>query len=199
MTKKIEVEEVDRLSEFLDPILHHILSFLPFRQVVQTCVLSKRWEKIWHSSPDLEFDRTIFDHCLRLVSCEGFRSLELSGLCKLNVIKLIDNSDLQQVVIITPNVSLLSIVGPNRPLEIHHSFSKNLKRLSLSSIPVCNKWLHDQIFKLPELEYLKLHDYPLNSLKLSSPSLKTLLILECTYLVEISIVTPNLQLFDPCR
>jgi len=37
----------DRLSDLPDGVLLHILSSLDTKQVVQTCVLSKRWEHLW--------------------------------------------------------------------------------------------------------------------------------------------------------
>jgi hypothetical protein len=46
----------DRLSELPDCLLHSILSLLKARQVVQTCVLSRRWEQIWRSVPCLHID-----------------------------------------------------------------------------------------------------------------------------------------------
>ncbi|KAI3943187.1 hypothetical protein MKW92_007094 [Papaver armeniacum] len=45
----------DRLSDLHDPLLHHIFSFLPFKCVVATCILSKRWKDLWISSPVLNF------------------------------------------------------------------------------------------------------------------------------------------------
>uniref|UniRef100_K3YCX3 F-box domain-containing protein n=1 Tax=Setaria italica TaxID=4555 RepID=K3YCX3_SETIT len=36
----------DRLSSLPDCLLHHIMSFMKARQVVQTCVLSTRWEHL---------------------------------------------------------------------------------------------------------------------------------------------------------
>ncbi|KAK2662797.1 hypothetical protein Ddye_001371 [Dipteronia dyeriana] len=134
---------------------------------------------------------------LRLVSCQGFRSLQLFGLSKLNGITLIENSHLRRVVIKTPNISLLSIGGPTRPREIKLAFCRNLKKLILSRAFISDKWLHHQISKVPELEYLRLDKlYGLKSLKLSGPSLKMLLILGCKDLVEINIGSPNLQIFD---
>nr|GMC76943.1 F-box/LRR-repeat protein At2g42730-like isoform X1 [Ipomoea batatas] len=47
---------VDRISDLPIPILHHILSFLPTRDVVRTCVLSKHWHSTSSSFPILEFD-----------------------------------------------------------------------------------------------------------------------------------------------
>uniref|UniRef100_A0A0D9W320 F-box domain-containing protein n=1 Tax=Leersia perrieri TaxID=77586 RepID=A0A0D9W320_9ORYZ len=51
---------VDRLSELPDCLLHIILSFMKARQVVQTCVLSKRWEHLWRTVPCLDVDHEEF-------------------------------------------------------------------------------------------------------------------------------------------
>ncbi|OMO96558.1 hypothetical protein CCACVL1_04897 [Corchorus capsularis] len=52
------VVEKDRLSDLSDCILLHILSFLPdIRFCVRTTVLSKRWNNLWASLPDLFFDK----------------------------------------------------------------------------------------------------------------------------------------------
>ncbi|XP_026398336.1 F-box protein At4g09920-like [Papaver somniferum] len=48
-------EAEDRISGLPDEILHYILSFLEFKFVVRTCVLSKRWNYIWTSNPILKF------------------------------------------------------------------------------------------------------------------------------------------------
>ncbi|KAL8458867.1 hypothetical protein ACS0TY_036391 [Phlomoides rotata] len=45
----------DRLSELPQSLIHHILSFLPMRDVVSTTVLSKRWNKLWTTVPCLNF------------------------------------------------------------------------------------------------------------------------------------------------
>ncbi|KAF8700186.1 hypothetical protein HU200_034563 [Digitaria exilis] len=48
--------EPDRLSALPDCLLHVIMSSLKARQVVQTCVLSKRWRHLWGSVPCLDVD-----------------------------------------------------------------------------------------------------------------------------------------------
>ncbi|TVU14403.1 hypothetical protein EJB05_37868 [Eragrostis curvula] len=50
----------DRLSVLPDELLRHVLSFLPAQQVVQTTVLSKRWEDLWRSMPGINLDLTDF-------------------------------------------------------------------------------------------------------------------------------------------
>lgn len=51
----------DRLSSLPDCLIHHIMSFLKARQVVQTCVLSTRWRHLWRSVPCLDIDREEFE------------------------------------------------------------------------------------------------------------------------------------------
>ncbi|KAI3913205.1 hypothetical protein MKW98_007221 [Papaver atlanticum] len=52
--KLLKGEEEDRISELPDPLLGHILSFLPFKNIVATSVLAKRWRFIWNSVPILK-------------------------------------------------------------------------------------------------------------------------------------------------
>lgn len=46
----------DRISRLPDPILCHILSFLPARHAVATCILSSRWKFVWTWLSNLCFD-----------------------------------------------------------------------------------------------------------------------------------------------
>ncbi|XP_030493104.2 putative F-box/LRR-repeat protein At4g15060 [Cannabis sativa] len=53
--------EEDRISKLPDALILHILSFLLTKDVVPTCLLSKRWKFIWYSVPTLSFSyRTYF-------------------------------------------------------------------------------------------------------------------------------------------
>ncbi|CAM0148366.1 unnamed protein product [Urochloa decumbens] len=46
----------DRLSVLPDCLLREIMSHMKARQVVQTCVLSRRWRHLWRSMPCLDVD-----------------------------------------------------------------------------------------------------------------------------------------------
>ncbi|KAK1260903.1 F-box/LRR-repeat protein [Acorus gramineus] len=59
-TKKLMEEEIDKISGLSDPVLHHILSFLPTKYSVRTSILSSRWRHLWASVPTLRFDQKDF-------------------------------------------------------------------------------------------------------------------------------------------
>ncbi|XP_048131490.1 putative F-box protein At2g39415 [Rhodamnia argentea] len=49
-----EEEEIDHISHLPDAIIHHIFSFLPFKDLVKTSVLSKQWRSAWTSTPYID-------------------------------------------------------------------------------------------------------------------------------------------------
>ncbi|KAL5799344.1 hypothetical protein ACOSQ3_032397 [Xanthoceras sorbifolium] len=71
--KKIKISdemEMDRLSNLLDSITHHILSLMDAKYAVQTCILSKKWKFHWAhisyysfncstSSSDIDFQQFV--------------------------------------------------------------------------------------------------------------------------------------------
>ncbi|GER44209.1 F-box/RNI-like superfamily protein [Striga asiatica] len=50
----------DRISQLPIPILHKILCFLPQKEAVRTCLLSKHWHHIGSTRPNLEFSKKWF-------------------------------------------------------------------------------------------------------------------------------------------
>ncbi|XP_028792544.1 putative F-box/FBD/LRR-repeat protein At5g52460 [Neltuma alba] len=48
------------ISDLPEPLLLHILCFLPLKEAVATSLLSKRWRTLWRSLPKLEFDDRSF-------------------------------------------------------------------------------------------------------------------------------------------
>jgi hypothetical protein len=49
------------LGDLPEEVLRHILSFLLTKDAVRTSVLSKRWEYLWASIPDLDFEQYFLD------------------------------------------------------------------------------------------------------------------------------------------
>ncbi|XP_022720848.1 F-box/LRR-repeat protein At4g14103-like [Durio zibethinus] len=56
--------EPNRITNLFDPLLEHIISFLPINDAVRTSVLSKRWKDLWISHPYISFDDNVLtdDH-----------------------------------------------------------------------------------------------------------------------------------------
>ncbi|KAL4637759.1 hypothetical protein ACB092_03G099500 [Castanea dentata] len=53
---------VDKIFELLDHLQQHILSYLSINEVVQSSVLSKRWNHVWTAIPILGFDTTLYGY-----------------------------------------------------------------------------------------------------------------------------------------
>ncbi|KAI3836611.1 hypothetical protein MKW92_028686, partial [Papaver armeniacum] len=51
----VGVGEEDRISNLPEALLHHILSLLPTKCAMSTCILSKRWKYVSNSIPILDF------------------------------------------------------------------------------------------------------------------------------------------------
>ncbi|KAJ4751152.1 F-box/RNI-like/FBD-like domains-containing protein [Rhynchospora pubera] len=45
---------VDRISSLTDDLLHRILSLVDIQEAVQTCILSKRWQRLWADMDSLD-------------------------------------------------------------------------------------------------------------------------------------------------
>ncbi|CAA0815963.1 Putative FBD-associated F-box protein [Striga hermonthica] len=61
MSGKSRELSIDRLSSLPDEVICHILSFLPTKLSVSTCVLAKRWRFLWAHVPVLDFQADFFE------------------------------------------------------------------------------------------------------------------------------------------
>ncbi|PIA31224.1 hypothetical protein AQUCO_05100023v1 [Aquilegia coerulea] len=63
--KRLFETDVDRLSELPESILHHILSFLDMKEVVQTSLLSRNWRYTWCSVSNLSFSHNVWKNIVK--------------------------------------------------------------------------------------------------------------------------------------
>ncbi|XP_031258470.1 F-box/LRR-repeat protein At2g42720-like isoform X2 [Pistacia vera] len=134
---------------------------------------------------------------LTIDSCKGFKSLELS-LSKLHEIKVSNNDELKKVEIKALNVHSVTITEI-KACEIDIASCRNLKNLILSKLSIMDDWLCNVISDFSLLQYLSITNcYELKRIKISSPSLKELVIygfVLLTKVVEVKLETPNLSIF----
>ncbi|RAL43081.1 hypothetical protein DM860_009863 [Cuscuta australis] len=121
----------DYLTALPESVIHHILSFLPFKHVARCCVLSKQWYRIWLNYPNidllldeelymngpdivpyLEYFDGIMDQCLFRKACVQNLKLCLHG--HSNLKEVATKMDRWLGGAITRNVSLLAIVSYQR-------------------------------------------------------------------------------------
>ncbi|XP_062158832.1 uncharacterized protein LOC133866329 [Alnus glutinosa] len=92
-----------------------------------------------------------------------------------------------------PKLTAIALLYDCNGLESFEVEAPNLKTLVLNSPIVTDKWLHSILSKHPLIESLALKSCDmLERIKISSDRMKSLIICQCSYLVEVNIVTPNL-------
>nr|GMD15046.1 F-box protein At5g03100-like isoform X1 [Ipomoea batatas] len=115
-------EIVDYFSMLPHPLIHHILSFLPFDDIVRTSTLSKDWHRIWLSYPSVEFH---FDFCV--YTRQGFFAHMQNSLAQCFGRKAcIKNFSLS---ICYPAIEILA---PNLDHWLRLAMKKNISKLRLS-------------------------------------------------------------------
>ncbi|KAL5568634.1 hypothetical protein UlMin_025209 [Ulmus minor] len=192
---------VDRISKRPDPVIHHILSFLPTIDVVRLSILAKRWRRIWYSIPSLSFsdsdfsinDRKLFykfvDECLRIRKMSlRFISDSVVTSFKLDIryyggsvrfdkwLSFAVKSKIQELELkmkpkctnfayyclpgdLLKASSLVDVKLTSLKLEASFAISlPSLKSLSLASVELSDKVLHDVLLGCPSLEKLVLKE-----------------------------------------
>ncbi|KAL5568632.1 hypothetical protein UlMin_025207 [Ulmus minor] len=230
---------VDRISKLPDPVIHHILSFLPTVDVVRLSILAKRWRRIWYSIPSLSFsdsdfsinDRKLFykfvDECLRIRKTSmRFISDSVVTSFKLDIryyggsvrfdkwLSFAVKSKIQELELkmkpkctnfaycclpgdVLKASSLVDVKLTCLKLEASFAISlPSLKSLSLASVELSDKVLHDVLLGCPSLEKLVLKEcFDFVNLQISSSSLLFLEIISFEKCRRIQVEAINLQSF----
>ncbi|XP_031269424.1 F-box/LRR-repeat protein 25-like [Pistacia vera] len=131
---------------------------------------------------------------LTIESSKGFKSLELFSLSELHEVEISNNGELEKVEINALNVHSVTITDMETCV-INIACCKNLKCLLLSELSITDDWLCNVISDFSLLQFLSIaYCRKLRSIKISSPSLKELVIIGSD-LVEVKLETPNLSIF----
>ncbi|KAL5568636.1 hypothetical protein UlMin_025211 [Ulmus minor] len=230
---------VDRISKLPDPVIHHILSFLPTIDAVRLSILAKGWRRIWYSIPILSFsdsdfsinDRNLFykfvDECMRIrkmsmrfisdsvitsfkldiQNCGGSvhfdKWLSFAVKSKIQELELKMNPKCTNFAYyclpgdVLKASSLVDVKLTCLKLEASFAISlPSLKSLSLASVELSDKVLHDVLLGCPSLEKLVLKEcFDFVNLQISSSSLLFLEIINFEKRGRIPVEAINLQSF----
>nr|CAB3487115.1 unnamed protein product [Digitaria exilis] len=149
----------DRLCSLPDCLIHHIMSFMKARQMVQTCVLSTRWKHLWRSVPSLNID------------LEEFKT---EGAYHANVEERKKFEDFADHLLIPNNISIALL--DTFQLHVDYHGCQNLEDLELKGCP-CN--FHEIMsHTLKKLILKDCRCYVLSAI--TSQTLKRLVISGCT-------------------
>ncbi|XP_015386752.1 F-box/LRR-repeat protein At4g14103 isoform X3 [Citrus sinensis] len=169
-------EKMDRISSLPDEILCHILSFLPIKCAVQTCILSSRWKHLWTSLPCLCFDDSLWFKDKR--PGESTQDVLTRFANFVNKVLLFHSADINKFSVhcSEPNIYLTDL--PPLKSWVSSAIERNVGDIELNHVYV------DVLIELPDnictcktLEMLKLKldfDFKIPTSRICFPSLKCL-------------------------
>ncbi|XP_058220165.1 putative F-box/LRR-repeat protein At4g00320 [Rhododendron vialii] len=138
------VADGDRISGLPEPIVHHIMSFLPSEDVARAGSLSKTWQSLGSTNPNLYFDQTAFQRALPET---------LSAVEKLDLFLTSLNRSLQGLEERSMNVHKLklhAIVQDPRLFElaVKRALKSNAQEIELDYYDLDNRY-----YKIPQCLY----------------------------------------------
>uniref|UniRef100_A0A0A9G8R3 F-box domain-containing protein n=1 Tax=Arundo donax TaxID=35708 RepID=A0A0A9G8R3_ARUDO len=195
--------EGDRISALPDELLKHVLSFLPAKEAVHTCVLARRWRPLWKSATGLRLS------CIESTPRKEFQLfvdhlLLLRGTAPLDTFELVFDRSRDRYERLCLNIWIRHVLMCQvRTLMLYNMYfngfglddlpliSQHLTRLELIGVTLKNSFCN--FLGCPSLEHLEIAYCLFQDVKeLSSKSLKRLSIKNCCFSVNILICVPSL-------
>lgn len=75
-TKDQGMDKIECISYFPDDVIFNVMDFLSTKEVVRSCLLSKRWQHMQASYPNLDFNQTYFGRELAIRKPESGNLVE---------------------------------------------------------------------------------------------------------------------------
>ncbi|XP_039818607.1 MEIOTIC F-BOX protein MOF-like [Panicum virgatum] len=186
----------DRLNALPDSLLREVMSHMKARQVVQTCVLARRWRNLWRSMPCLDVDQDEFttagvsvvysDHegwerfedFMDTLLCPGNVSIALLDTLRLHASSMGEDRRASRWIrrgIKYPHAGQ----EPGLQRGAPSCSSWRLRRLHLSNLYLCNLLAEHVRSRCPSLEDLELESCTCEFPAIASRSLKNLVLKRC--------------------
>ncbi|XP_059462036.1 F-box/LRR-repeat protein 13-like [Corylus avellana] len=189
---------LDQISELPDHLLHHILSFMPTKDVVQTKLLSRTWRRVCSSYPNFEFN--LHNYSQRLE--QRGRWIEISLEKQVQELDIrIYKYDLPPAIFASKSLHTLCLMGITMPpIFTTNTRFFSLRKLSICGVSLKEQILQDLIFKFPFIENLALlggiNPILVKKIRVSGLcNLKELTIFGWRVLEEVDIDAPSLKFF----
>uniref|UniRef100_A0A6V7QWM2 F-box domain-containing protein n=1 Tax=Ananas comosus var. bracteatus TaxID=296719 RepID=A0A6V7QWM2_ANACO len=144
--KEAKEAKVDHISLLPDHLLHEILSLLPYKKVVATATLSRRWWRIWQTVPDVSFTQSYFPSRNLQVEDHAFVNLVDSALRHRNPAVPVRSFSLRMESEIHDKTKLYS--------WIRYATNYDLQSLNLSLYGSFSFFELPSVFHLPSLRVL---------------------------------------------
>nr|KAJ0218824.1 hypothetical protein LSAT_V11C300117760 [Lactuca sativa] len=192
--KKRREEEMDPISDLPDPIVHHIMSFLPTKDLKKISILSKRFFFLWTSYPVIDFDESTFNFNRPSQGTSASRTDEFLNHIHNSIRLRRSRTDYAAISEFRVNADLKGISVDHRlDSAISFALENGVKLIDLNlgfttyQFPVS--------FASRSINVLRLTGLKLDvcSLILSCPSLKTLSLTSCEILRDIEFYSQTLR------
>ncbi|XP_025825317.1 MEIOTIC F-BOX protein MOF-like [Panicum hallii] len=203
----------DRLSALPDSLLREVMSHMKARQVVQTCVLVRRWRDLWRSMTCLDADQDEFATAGACIysdheGWERFEDFMDTLLCPGNVsIALLDTLRLHTSYRGLGGEGRRAYRWIRRDIKYHHHAGQEpglhrgalscnswrLRRLHLSNLHLCNLFAEHVRSSCQSLENLELKNCNCEFPAIASGSLKSLVLKCCALKGFREITSPSLK------
>ncbi|KAF8029268.1 hypothetical protein BT93_E1826 [Corymbia citriodora subsp. variegata] len=212
----------DYISLLPDCLIHQIFSFLPTRDVVKTCVLSKRWQSVWTAISDLKFSVSSYDDSFvnRVLTLYRWRKVikfhldirskyfypfKIDSWVRFaidhEVEELLLNLNWSARYTLSPLLYNCSSLTKLRLSGCRFSSSESINWSSLKSLSIQNVKLSDDVLRKifmgsPVLEYLNLKGCR-GLERIRSTNLKELVIDDINVEVPLETFSPPLEIWTP--